>query len=135
MRFSPDRRVGHKVRVHGVVAYQQAGNMVFLESGAKGLRVLAQQNTPVQIGDVVDALGFPSVGESETVLADAVFRVIGHGPIPKPINLDLNASWGTYDAPWGRYDGALVSTDARLVHLELQAYGASLLLRHGATLF
>src|SRR5207237_733434 len=38
MRFSPDGRVGHKVRVRGVVAYQQAGNVLFLESGAKGLR-------------------------------------------------------------------------------------------------
>ncbi len=135
MRFSPDGRVGHKVRVRGVVAYQQAGNVLFLESGAKGLRVFAQQDTQVQVGDIVDALGFPSVGESEPVLADAVFSVIGHGPIPKPINLDLNASWGTFDAPWGRYDGTLVSTDARLVHLELQSYGASLLLQHGATLF
>lgn len=128
MRFSPDQRVGHKVRVRGVVAYQQAGNMVFLESGAKGLRVLAQQNTPVQVGDVVDALGFPSVGESEPVLADAVFRVIGHGPIPKPINLDLDSSWE-------RYDGALVSIDARLIRFDRQPYGASLLLQHGATLF
>jgi signal transduction histidine kinase len=135
MRFSPDGRAGHKMRVRGVVAYQQPGNVLFLESGAKGLRVLAQQDTPVQVGDVVDALGFPSVGESEPVLADAVFRVIGHGPIPKPIDLDLDAPWGRYDAPWGRYDGALVSTDARLIHLELQPYGASLLLQHGATVF
>ena len=127
MRFSPDQRVGHKVRVRGVVAYQEAGN-VFLESGAKGLRVLAQQDTPVHIGDVVDALGFPTVGESEPVLADAVFRVVGQGPVPKPVNLDL-------DAPWGRYDGALVSTDARLIHLELQPNGASLLLQHGARVF
>ncbi|HEY6252997.1 MAG TPA: histidine kinase [Candidatus Angelobacter sp.] len=135
MRFSPDRRVGQKVRVHGVVAYQQPGNVLFLESGAKGLRVLAQQNTAVQVGDVIDALGFPSVGESEPVLTDAVFRVIGHGPAPEPINLDLNAPWGSYDAPWGRYDGVLVSTNARLIHLELQSYGASLLLQHGTKLF
>ena len=128
MRFSPNRSVGHKVRVRGVVAYQQPGNVMFLESGAQGLRVLAPQDTPVQAGDVVDALGFPSVGESEPVLADAVFRVIGHGPIPEPIHLDL-------DAPWERYDGALVSIDARLIHLRLQLDGASLLLQHGATLF
>src|SRR5437763_10198040 len=57
-----------------------------------------------------------------------VFHVVGHGPIPQPVNLDLNV-------PWGRYDGALVSTDARLIHLELQPYGASLLLQHGTTVF
>lgn len=128
MRFSPERAVGHKVRVRGVVAHQEAGNVVFLESGTKGLRVLAQQDTPVKPGDIVDALGFPAVGESEPVLADAVFRVVGHGEIPQPVNLDLTA-------PWGRYDGALVTTDARFIHLDPQPYGASLLLQHGTTVF
>ncbi len=128
MRFSPERPVGHKVRVRGVVAYQQAGNVVFLESGAKGLRVLAQQDTLVKPGDIVDALGFPTVGESEPVLADAVFQVVGHGAIPQPVSLDLTA-------PWGRYDGALVTTDARLIHLDPQPLGAGLLLQHGTTVF
>ena len=128
MRFSPEQEAGHKVRVRGTVAYHQPGNVLFLESDTKGLRVLAQQDTPVQAGDIVDAVGFPTVGESEPVLADAVFRVVGHGPKPQPVNLDLSA-------PWGRYDGALVSIDARLIHLEQQPYGASLLLQHGARLF
>jgi signal transduction histidine kinase len=128
MRFSPEPRVGRKVRVRGVVAYQQAGNILFLESGGKGLRVLAQQHTPVKIGDIVDALGFPSVGESEPVLADAVFRVIGHGPVPGPINFDLNA-------PWGGYDAALVRVQARLIHMEVHPSGATLLLQQGAKVF
>jgi signal transduction histidine kinase len=128
MRFSPEQEAGHKVRVRGTVAYHQPGNVLFLESDTKGLRVLAQQDTPVQAGDIVDAVGFPTVGESEPVLADAVFRVVGHGPKPQPVNLDVSA-------PWGRYDGALVSIDARLIHLEQQPYGASLLLQHGARLF
>jgi signal transduction histidine kinase len=128
MSFSPDRQIGHKVRVRGVVAYQQAGNALYLQSGGKGLRVFTQQDTPVQVGDIVDALGFPSVGESEPVLADAVFHLMGHGPMPDPINLDLNT-------PWGHYDGALVTTDARLIHLERQSSGASLLLQHDTTLF
>lgn len=128
MRFSPEPRVGHKVRVRGVVAYQQARNVLFLESEGKGLRVLAQQDTSVEVGDLVDALGFPSVGESEPVLADAVFRVVGHGPVADPIKLDLNV-------PWGRYDAALVSTDARLIHFEPQPSGASLLLQQGTKVF
>lgn len=135
MRFSPDWRIGRKLRVRGVVAYQQPGNVLFLESSGKGLRVFAQQDTRVQVGDIVDAVGFPSVGESEPVLADAVFRVIGHGPHPEPVDLDLSAPWGSYDAPWGRYDGALVSTEARLIHFEPQPYGASLVLQHGTKLF
>ena len=128
MRFSPDRPVGHKVRVRGVAAYQRPGNVLYLQSDGKGLRVFAHQDTPVHVGDIVDALGFPSVGESEPVLADAVFHVISHGPAPQPVNLDLKS-------PWEHFDGTLVSTDARLIHLELQAGGASLLLQHDTTLF
>lgn len=127
MRFSPEPRVGHKVRVRGIVAYK-TGDVLFLQSGGKGLRVFTQQDTPVQVGDIVDALGFPSVGESEPVLVDAVFHVVGRGPMPEPTNLDLNV-------PWGRYDAALIRTDATLIHLELQPSAASLVLQQGTKVF
>src|SRR5260370_37348569 len=60
--------------------------------------------------------------------AGAVFDDIGHGPVTKKLNLDL-------DSLWERYDAALVNIDARLIRIDRQPYGASLLLQHGATLF
>src|SRR5260370_32011218 len=74
LRFSPGEGIRHRVRVRGVVGYQQPGNALFLQSQGKGLRVLTQQDTPLEIVDVVDVLGFPSMGESAPMLQDAVFH-------------------------------------------------------------
>jgi len=126
--FSPAEGARHRVRVRGVVSYQQLGNAVFLQGEGKGLRVRTQQETPLQIGDIVDVLGFPVTGESAPVLTDAVMHRVGHGPPPVPIELDLAA-------PWEQYDGALVSTDAILLERRQQAGGLRLLLRAGETIF
>ena len=125
LRFSPDQTAaGHRVRVRGVVSYQQLGSALFLQSEGKGLRVVSRQNTPVEAGDELDVIGFPSVGESAPLLEDAVFHRVGHETPPTPINLDLAANWE-------QYDGALVSTDAKVLQHEERSDGLiNLLLQH-----
>ena len=118
----------HRVRVQGIVSYQQPGRTLFIESEGQGLRVLSQQSTPLAIGDIVDVLGFPATGESAPVLDNAAFHRVSHGPPPQPITLDLTA-------PWEQYDGALVTTEARLLHLEQQVDGPRLLLQQGDRVF
>jgi signal transduction histidine kinase len=128
LKFSPDQGAGHRVRVRGVVAYQQPGDALFLQSLGKGLRVVTQQDTRVEIGDVVDVLGFPAVGESAPALEDAVFHRIAHETSPQPVKLDLTV-------PWERYDGALVTTQARLLQREQRPDGVTLLLQQGGIFF
>jgi signal transduction histidine kinase len=128
LRFSPGQGSRHRVRVQGTVAYQQRGSTLFIESGSKGLRVLTQQDTPLEPGDVVEVLGFPSMGESSPVLVDAVFHRIGRGPLPAPIALKL-------ETPWEQYDGALIEADARLLHSKVQADGQRLTFQTGTMLF
>lgn len=128
MRFSPGGSSRHRVRVQGVVSYQQLGRTLFIESEGQGLRVLSQQSTPLAIGDIVDVLGFPATGESAPVLDNAAFHRVSHGPPPQPITLDLTA-------PWEQYDGALVTTEAKLLHLEQQPDGPRLLLQQGDRIF
>jgi signal transduction histidine kinase len=128
LRFSPGDASAHRVRVRGVVAFQQLGNALFLQSGEQGLRVLTQQPTPVEIGDVVDAIGFPAMGESAPVLTDAVFHRVDRttGPAPVPLNLVQN---------WERFDGALITADAVVLDRRPQPGGLQLLLRTGENLF
>jgi signal transduction histidine kinase len=129
LRFSPDQAAGHRVRVRGVIAHQQPGNALFLQSAGKGLRVMTQQDTRVEAGDLVDVLGFPAMGESAPVLEDAVFHRVGHEASPAPVQLDLTV-------PWERYDGVLVASDAKLLQREQHADGVTLLLQHrNGTLF
>jgi signal transduction histidine kinase len=128
LRFSPDAGLLRRVRVRGVVTHQQAGNALFLQSGEKGLRVLTRQDTRLQVGDEVEVFGFPEMGESAPVLADAVFHRVGHVVPPVAVKLAL-------DSPWEQYDGALVITDAVLLDRRIQLDGIRLLLRTGEQLF
>lgn len=119
LRFSPGEGARHRVRVRGVVGYQQPGHALFLENQGKGIRVLTMQGTHLEMGDVIDVLGFPAPGESAPVLEDAIFHRVGHENAPKPISLNL-------DAPWEEFDGALVVADAKLLNRQLQSDGLNL---------
>ncbi len=128
LTFSPGPGVQHRVRVRGVVSYQQPGKALFLQAEGRGLRVLTEQDTRLEIGDIVEALGFPAVGDSAPVLKDAVFYRIGsHAPLtPVPFEAAV---------PWETYDGALISTEATLLGRNMQADGLRLLLQQGQFAF
>ena len=128
LRFSPGTGSRHQVRVRGVVAYQQLGKALFLQIENKGLRVMTQQSTPLQTGDLVDVFGFPAVGDSAPILEDAIFHRLGHEAAPEPVNLDLNTLWE-------EFDNAIVHTDAKLIGRQVRQDGLVLLLQEGDTIF
>jgi signal transduction histidine kinase len=128
LRFSAGEVSRHRVRVRGIVAYQQHGNAIFLESQGKGLRVLTQQDAPLEVGDLVDVLGFPAMGESAPMLEDAVFHRLRHKQAPEPVLLNL-------EAPWEGFDGALVTIDAKLLNRQAQPDGLRVLLQRGDVFF
>ena len=128
LRFSPTESTRQRVRVRGVVEYQQQGNAVFLQSQGKGIRVLTQQGVPLEIGDLIDVFGFPAMGDSAPMLEDSVFHRLSHGNPPEPAKLDL-------DAPWEQFDSALVTTDAKLLNRQAQPDGLRLRLQQGEVFF
>ncbi len=128
LTFAPGEGIEHRVRVRGVVGYQQPGKALFLLAEGRGLRVLTGQDTKLNVGDVVDAVGFPATGESAPVLKDAVFHRVGATEVPKPVAFD--------DAvPWETFDGALIETDATLLGRDTQPDGLRFLLQRGDILF
>jgi signal transduction histidine kinase len=128
MRFAPGDASRHRVRVRGVVGYQQPGVAIFVQNNGHGLRVLTQQDTQLAIGDLVDVIGFPAMGESAPVLEDAVFHRIGRDAGPSPVALDpANA--------WEQYDGLLVTTVAKLLNRQMRGNELQLLLQRGDVVF
>jgi signal transduction histidine kinase len=128
LRFSPGEGARHRVRVRGVVGFQQRGNALFLQSQGKGLRVLTNQDTPLEIGDLVDVLGFPAMGDSAPMLEDAVFHRLSHEKAPEPVELNISV-------PWEQFDGAVVTVEAKLLNRQPQPDGLRLLLQHGDIFF
>lgn len=128
LRFAPAAGTPHRVRVRGTVGYQQLGNALFLQSQGKGLRVLTQQTTPVEIGDVVEVLGFPAMGDSAPMLEDAVFHRVSHESAPQAVTLNLSA-------PWEQFDGLVVTTEAKLLNRQPNPDGLGLILQRGDRFF
>jgi signal transduction histidine kinase len=128
LRFSPGTGRHHRVRMRGVLEYQQLGDVLFLQVQGKGLRVVTGQATQLKVGDLVDVFGFPAMGETAPILEDAIFHRLGHGRAPDPIKMDVTK-------PWEQYDSELVTTDAKLLSRQSQAGGLHLLLESGEVLF
>jgi diguanylate cyclase (GGDEF)-like protein len=55
--FVDDRT--QRVRVHGTITYYQPGSSVVLQDGMKSIWISTLTRDPMQVGDVVDATGFP----------------------------------------------------------------------------
>ncbi len=130
LRFSPEEGVGRRVRVRGVVTMQQLGHALFLQDGDQGLMVLTHQLVHVAPGDLVEALGFPALGEFAPVLQDAIFTRVGAGRPPKPIRATADDILKE-----GEHDANLVEIDARLLSRTRDLHGDSLAMESGNYIF
>ena len=129
MQFTPERAVGHRLRVQGVVTLDRPGQFISVQDASGGVLVLSHQSTPVRPGDRVDAVGFPSAGRYAPVLEDGEFRKIGHGTLPKPVDLTRPATLS------GDQDAELVKIQGRLLDQSLQGEDVVLTMQTGGFTF
>jgi PAS domain S-box-containing protein len=109
LRFTPQGASGHRVKVRGVVTFQQPGSALFIKEENDGLQVHTLEATPVPTGDLVEVVGFPAVGEYSALLRDAVFRRIGAGPTPVPVSVTAGQALdGSHDADFVRIKARLL---------------------------
>ena len=70
---------GHRVRIRGILS-QQAGGRLLVKDETGGLRVKIAQVTSVQPDGLIEAFGFVSQAEAETVMEDAIIHKIDAEP-------------------------------------------------------
>lgn len=110
LRMDPLGTFNHRVRVQGVVTLARPGQLFFIHDTGDGLLVHTSQTTPLAIGDQVDVVGYPALGEYTPVMQDAVFRIIGKAPMAQPVDLTaVGALAGAQDAELVRISGQLLS--------------------------
>ena len=127
LRFHPADAPGHRVKVRGVVTHQVPGRALFLRDEQLGLFLETLQPEPVEVGAVVEALGFPEMGPYSAQLRDAVFRIVAEESPPEPLpTTPKELLAGTHDAD-------LVRLEADLFEVLRGADGLVLLLRAGET--
>jgi PAS domain S-box-containing protein len=114
MRFMPERASGHRIRVRGVVTFVRRGQYLFAQDESGGVMVMLSQTLAVQPGDLVDVVGFPSVGRYAPVLEDGVAHNMGPSTPPEPINLmSVTSLSGDQDAQLVRIQGRLIDQAVR----------------------
>jgi diguanylate cyclase (GGDEF)-like protein len=63
------KNLTRRVRVQGTVTYYQPGSAVVLQNGARSLWIMTQSRSPLKLGDVADATGFPDVHDGFLTLS------------------------------------------------------------------
>lgn len=109
LQFSPNRRLGHRVKVAGTVLLGRAGEF-FIKDNTEAISVSTAQDMSLAPGDHVEVLGFPAHGEYSPILKDAVFRKTSAGPPPTPAPVTVE------EASNGDYNDDLVQMDALLLN-------------------
>jgi PAS domain S-box-containing protein len=129
LRFSPDITFVHRARVRGQVTLQWPGRWLYIQEGSQGLFIPTVQKTPLKLGDLVDVVGFPAMGEYSLMLEDAIFKPGGSGQAIAATSVTPR------DAMTGGYDATLVQIQGRLVNQDLTSEYPTLVMSSGGTLF
>jgi hypothetical protein len=129
LQFTPQGNFGHRVKLRGTVSYAEPGDAVFIQDDKAGVYCQTQSRTPLQPGDVVEVVGFPAKGEYSPVLEDAIYRKVGEGTAPVPVNLSLDAILS------GSNDCRLIQTRATIIDRTLHGREQFLVLQQDGFTF
>jgi PAS domain S-box-containing protein len=129
-KYDPKRLVGHRLKIAGTVTFCVGGESVYVQDETGAIRVKTQQNVDLAVGDKVEVLGFPALGELLPQLEEPVFRKVGSGGSVTPQKTTAYAILRD-----GRLDGTFVELEAQLVQTVRASARPRLVLRQGATIF
>ncbi len=128
--FDPGRLAGRRVKVSGSVTLVLPEQGFYIQDASGGIRVSSAQTNQLQIGDVVDVLGFPAMGDFSPYLEEATFRRSGSGSVPNPQPATAEAILRD-----GTNDAVLVQIEASLVQRVPHSAHPKLVLQSGPILF
>jgi PAS domain S-box-containing protein len=128
--FDPDRFAGRRVKIQGVVTLRIKGQGFIVQDASGGMRVFTRQTNQVLLGDLVEAIGFPSIGGFSPYLEETAFRILGTGPMPaaKPVTAEEILLRGTNDAQ-------IVTMDAQLLQSVPRSANPQMTLQDGPIIF
>ncbi|HVR34595.1 MAG TPA: response regulator [Methylomirabilota bacterium] len=122
-QFSPINALNQRVRTSGVVVFHLPGQYLYVQDDWDTLMALSRQFGRLEPGDRVELVGFPGNEGRRFVMREAVFRRVGSGREPEPMDL------GTAEPVDERLDGRLVRTEGVLKNLVKRDEGMQLLVQ------
>jgi len=128
LQFKWGNTYGHRVKVVGTVTLCY-GDKMYIQDETEGMCVQTEKPENFQVGDQVEALGFPAKGDYTPMLQSAVCRKLSTGdqPLPEKISAD--------EALKGTHDCRLVSLEAIVLDRSEQSNNSFLILQAGKFVF
>lgn len=127
--FSPGVVLRHRAHIRGRVTLDWPGRMLCIQESPNGLCMESPQLDPVQIGQLVDVVGFPTVSDFKPTLENATFRVAeGNAPL-------TGAFVSIQQALRGEHDRELVQIEGELIGQDRATGDLTLVLRSGDFVF
>lgn len=125
MRFRSATDYYHRVRLRGTLTFYEPGVRLILQSNTGAIEVFSTDTAPLQIGDLVEVVGFPAPDATGPILQDAVVRRLGHGApvIPVPLGLQTMLS--------SKYRFCLIAIEMHLLRVIDEPTRTLLLLEQG----
>lgn len=120
LSYSTHGVAGHRVHVRGKVILYRPGELLSVQDESGGVKVRTTERTPLNLGDTVDVVGFPTRSGYAPVLQSSVFRIAAPGSPLQPRKLS------TREAASGDHENELVQIAALLTHAE-SSYSSGLL--------
>jgi len=119
--FDPQASALRRVKVSGQIVHQGEGEYYMMD-GTNGLRFIPKETVNLEIGDLVEVVGFSSQTGPSQVLQEALARKIGMSPLPDARPLDADRLFrSANDATRVRVEAVLLNLSADRRTLELQA--------------
>ncbi len=128
--FDPERTDGRRIRIAGTVTLVLPGRGFYLQDVSGGIRVITVDGSAVQVGDHVDVLGFPYLGDFSPYLQEPTLRVTQKGSLPQPRRTTASAILLE-----GSQDGLRVQLEAHLLQDVPHSASPQLLLQDGPIVF
>jgi signal transduction histidine kinase len=120
--FSPEGSNFHRQRLRGTVTLVNPGNYLYLQDGNHAVRVNLAERSTVQVGDRIEAVGFPDLRTRFVEWQQAIIKKTGTAPVPAPVaitpDLVLLPASRIEDRARNDWDGRLVTLTGRLDKLE-----------------
>jgi diguanylate cyclase (GGDEF)-like protein len=127
--YVPGASPDHMVRIRGVVAARWA-QTVYINDGIQGASILGRDIIgTLNPGDVVDAVGYPALGDPEHTIEDAIFRQVGRAPVQEPKTVTAKQALS------GDFAEDVVRLRGRLIEQQKSADQITLLVDSEGTVF
>jgi two-component system, cell cycle sensor histidine kinase and response regulator CckA len=97
-RFNMESALNQRIRTSGTVILHVPGRYLYVQDGADSVLALSQQQEALRPGDRVEVVGFTGEEGRKVVLREAIYRRLGSGQEPQPVqwsaprSVDVNSA-------------------------------------------